>query len=414
MPDDFNRQAGPDIHGIAEPEDVLDPRHFAPVRKQAASLRALPLWCYTSPRFFKAEMERVFQPNWNLLERVDLVPNRGDFHALRFMNIPLLMARGSDDKVRVFANTCRHRGALVAEGSGNCKSFRCPYHSWTFALEGELLGAPAYDDADGNALIDETNKHEYALIEIPSATWGGFIFVRFKDAPADRQASLLEHLGNLPEQLASHRLEDMVCVRRKVYEMDANWKCFVENYSDGYHIPTVHRDSLARWKSTRATDVPPSNGNFRVNFSIHEGSQLLLPFPGYDGFPAMPQIDEHRKNGTFFCSIRPAMMMTLCNDGAVVFRCEPLTATTSRLTVSSLFPKSTVARNDFDEIVKNYYRRIEIVVGEDVDISLRQMAGLNSPYARMARLCRTETSINDIANWVLDRVLPPATAAAAE
>jgi choline monooxygenase len=416
VPDDFNRQSGPDVHGVAEPADVLDPRHFAPVRQQAASLRALPLWCYTSPRFFQAEMERVFQPSWNLLERVDLVPSRGDFHALTFMTIPLLMARGSDDTVRVFANTCRHRGALVATGSGNCKVFRCPYHSWTYALDGGLLGSPAYDDADNNPLIDDSNRHEYALIEIPSATWGGFVFIRFRDepgaAPADRQASLMAHLGNLPAQLASHRVEDMVCVRRKVYEMDANWKCFVENYSDGYHIPTVHRDSLARWKSARATDVPPSNGNFRVNFSIHDGSQLLLPFPGYDGFPAMPQIDAHRKNGTFFCSIRPAMMMTVCNDGAVVFRCEPLTATTSRLTVSSLFPKSTVARNDFDQIVENYYRRIEIVVGEDVDISLRQMAGLNSPYARMAHLCRTETSINDIANWVLDRVIGPASAAA--
>ena len=408
MPDDVKRNGAAESYGIAEPDDVLDPRHYASVRTQAASLRALPLWCYTSPRFFDAEMQRMFLPSWNLLERLDLVPNRGDFHSLRFMNIPLLMARGSDDKVRVFANTCRHRGALVADGAGNCKAFRCPYHSWTYSLEGELLGAPAYDDADGNALIDASNKHEFGLVEIPSQSWGGFIFVRFKDGPG----TLLEHLGNLTDQLASHRLEDMVCARRVVYDMDSNWKCFVENYSDGYHIPTVHRDSLARWKSTRATDLPKPNGNARVNFAIHEGSQLLLPFPGYDGFPAMPQIDANRKNGTFFCSIRPAMMMTLCNDGALVFRCEPLSATTSRLTVSSLFPKSTVARNDFEEISQNYYRRIEIVVGEDVAISLRQQAGLNSPYSRMARLCRSETSINEIANWVLDRVVPSSTSPA--
>src|SRR3954447_578001 len=112
MPDDIASYARPQSFGIAEPDDILDPRHYEAVRRQEKSLRALPLWCYTSQRFFDAEMERLFLPGWNMLERLDLVPKPGDFHALTFMNIPLVIARGSDDKVRVFANTCRHRGAL--------------------------------------------------------------------------------------------------------------------------------------------------------------------------------------------------------------------------------------------------------------------------------------------------------------
>jgi phenylpropionate dioxygenase-like ring-hydroxylating dioxygenase large terminal subunit len=386
--------------GIAEPEDVLDPRHYAMVRERKPSLSALPLWCYTSQRFFDAEMRHLFRPGWNYLERLDLVPDPGDFHALTYMNVKLLIARGRDDKVRVFANTCRHRGALVAEGSGNCKSFRCPYHSWVYSLEGELTGAPNYDDADGNPLIDDSNRHEFGLVELPSDSWGGFLFIRFEGAPG----TLAEHLGDLPERLASHRLEDMVVAKRVTYDMDANWKCFVENYSDGYHIPTVHRDSLARWRSTRAPYRAPK-GNYTLNHQIHEGSQLLLPFPGYEGFPPMPQIDEDKKKGTHFTTIRPTMMMTLGNDGALAFRVEPIGPTKSRLMISSLFPKTTVARNDFETIAQNYYRRNDIVVGEDVAISLRQQAGLDSPYARMARLCRTETAINDIGNFVLDRVI---------
>jgi phenylpropionate dioxygenase-like ring-hydroxylating dioxygenase large terminal subunit len=396
MPDDFFTPSD----GIAEPADPLDPRHFVQVRRQGPSLRALPLWCYTSPRFFEAEMERVFRSSWNLLERLDLVPNPGDFHALSFMNIPLLVVRGRDDRVRVFANTCRHRGALVARGEGNCKAFTCPYHAWSYGLDGELLGAPGYLDGDGKALIDAANKREFGLIEIPSDSWGGFLFVRFKDGPE----TLAGHLGELRDRLASHRLEEMVCVKRVVYEMDSNWKCFVENYSDGYHIPTVHRNSLARWKATYA-DEPEPKGNGTAHFAIHEGSQLLLPFADYEGFPPMPQIEESRKKGTFFTTLRPGMMMTLGNDGALVFRCEPLAPTKSRLMISSLFPKSTVARNDFDLIAQNYYRRNDIVVGEDVAIALRQQAGIQSPYARMARLCRTETSLNQIANWILDRVV---------
>jgi choline monooxygenase len=404
MLSEISRESGRNMHGIAEPEDIFDPRHYAPVRLKGARPRCLPLWCYTSSRFFDAEQKRVFSPNWNYLERLDAVPNRRDYRALTFMNVPLLMVRGNDDKVRVFANTCRHRGALVAEGQGNCKAFACPYHSWTYSPEGALIGAPNYCDVDGKPIIDESNKRSYGLIEIPSASWGGFLFIRFEDSPL----CLLDYLGNLPDQLVSYGLEDMVCTKRVVYNMNCNWKCFVENHADAYHFATVHRGSLAKFKTTRATDVPKTNGNVRANFTIHEGSALLLPLPGFEGFRPMPQIDENRKKGTFFIAIRPGMMLTVANDAALALRCEPLSATTSRLTISSLFPKSAVASSDFQELSKNYYRRNEIVVGEDVAISEKQQAGITSPFARMAQLCSTETALNEIANWVLDRVIAPA------
>ena len=102
--------------GIAEPDDLFDPRHYEAVRDEGRRLRGLPLWCYTSERFWQAEKERIFLPRWNLLERAEIVPNVGDFHCMEFLGAPLLLVRGKDAKVRVFANTCRHRGALVADG----------------------------------------------------------------------------------------------------------------------------------------------------------------------------------------------------------------------------------------------------------------------------------------------------------
>ena len=398
------RESAWNAHGIGEPEDIFDPRHYVSVRERARNPRCLPLWCYTSPRFFNAEVQRVFLPSWSYLERLDLVPNRGDFHTLSFMNVPLLMVRGNDDKVRVFANTCRHRGALIAEGQGNCKALACPYHSWTYSLEGALLGAPNYCDSDGKPLIDASNQHAFGLVEVPSESWAGFLFICLKGAPG----TLLDHLGNLPTHLASYRLEDMVCTKRVDYHIQCNWKCFVENHADAYHFATVHRRSLAKFKTSVATDVPKTNANVRANFAIHEGSALLLPLPGYDGFSPMPQIDESRKKGTFFIAIRPGMMITVANDGALTLRCEPLSATTSRLTISSLFPKSTVERSNFEEIAKNYYRRNDIVVGEDVAISEKQQAGITSPYSRMAQLCSAEAALNEIANWVIDRIIAPA------
>ncbi len=389
--------------GIQEPEDILSARHYGAVRRGGRHMRALPLWCYTSERFFAAEKERIFLPSWNLMEREEIVAQAGDFRSMTFLGVSLLVVRGKDMKVRVFANTCRHRGAQVAEGSGNCKAFRCPYHFWSYGLDGHLIGAPKYDDPDGTPLIDDANRHEFGLAEIESGTWGGFIFVRFRPG-AD---TLEQHLGCFVETLASHRLEDMRCARKVVHEMDANWKGFFENYIDTYHIPFVHQDSLARWKAEDHYVRMKARGQEYLEFSEHQGSQLLLPFPGYDGFPPMPQLDKDKARGTFFSTLRPAMMMTLGTDGALVFQSEPISAKKSRLTVSSLFPKSYFERDDFERLAQNYYRRNDIVVGEDKAITLRQYAGIQSPYARIARLCTHETHLNQFANWIVDRVIGP-------
>jgi choline monooxygenase len=388
--------------GVREPDDILSPRHYAAVRHDGRLMRALPLWCYTSERFFAAERERIFLPNWNLMGREEIVPEAGDFHSMTFLGVSLLVVRAKDMKVRVFANTCRHRGAQIAEGSGNCKAFRCPYHFWSYGLDGHLIGAPRYNDPDGKPLIDDTNRHEFGLAEIESGTWGGFIFVRFKPGPD----TLEQHLGCFVETLASHRLQDMRCARKVVHEMDANWKGFFENYIDTYHIPFVHQDSLARWKTEDVYVRMKARGQEYLEFAEHQGSQLLLPFPGYDGFPPMPGIDKD-KRGTFFSTLRPAMMMTLGSDGALVFQSEPISARKSRLTVSSLFPKSYFEREDFERLTANYYRRNDIVVGEDKAITLRQYAGIQSPYARIARLCTHEAHLSQFANWVVDRVIGP-------
>lgn len=388
--------------GSHEPDDVLSPRHYQVVRRGGRAMRSLPLWCYTGEKFAAAEKEKIFLPSWNLMEREELVPNPGDFHTMDYMGVPLIVTRGKDSKVRVFANTCRHRGARLVDGSGNCKAFRCPYHFWSFGNDGRFIGAPNFKDLDGRPLIDDTNKHEFNLAEIESDTWGGFIFVRFKKGTT----TLHQHLGRLVDQLASHQMQDMRVARKVVYDMDANWKCFVENYIDAYHIPYVHKDSLAQWQ-TKEYRRPEPTGEESIAFAVHKGSQLLLPLPDYVGFPAMPQLDDDKKDGTTFCTLLPGMMMTVGNDGALLFQSEPITASKSRLTVSSLFPKSYFERDDFETLSKNYYRRNDLVVGEDKDIAMRQFAGLKSPYARIARLGDQETHVYQLSNWVLDRVIGP-------
>ena len=395
-----NEYNAPSNFGPLEPEDLFAPKHYEIVRNDGSKMRSLPLWCYTSERFHEAEKEHIFLRSWNLLEREETVPNVGDYYCLNVFDVPLLIVRGKDKKVRVFANTCRHRGALVATGSGNCKAFRCPYHFWTYTLDGAINGAPDYKDLEGQPLINDSNRHEFGLVEIDSGVWGGFIFIRFKEG----NQTLKQHLGTFVAHLASHKLEDMVTTRKIVYDMDANWKCFVENYIDLYHIPYVHKNSLSRWKVKKFTVIKPT-GEESLGFSHHDGSQLLLPFDGYNGFPAMPQVDVDKKRGTYFTTLRPNIMMTLGNDGALVFQSIPISAGKSSLVVSSLFPKNYLERDDFEKISENYYRRNELVVGEDKEIANRQYAGLKSPYARIARLGDNELRIRGYSNWIINQVI---------
>ena len=119
----------------------------------------------------------------------------------------------------------------------------------------------------------------------------------------------------------------------------------------------------------------------------------------------MPQIDADKKGGTFFSTLPPSFLMTISNDGALVFQSEPVSAGKSRLIVSSLFPKSYFERDDFESLSENYYRRNSMVVIEDKDVTNRQYEGIQSPFARVARLCNDEARLNIFANWILDQVI---------
>ena len=130
--------------GVQEPDDVLAPRHYAAVRRGGRLMRALPLWCYTSERFAEAEKQRALLTTWNMIERAEIVPDLGDFHSMSFLGVPLIVHAARTTRCGC-SPTPAAIAAHVAEGSGNCKAFRCPYHFWSYGLDGRLIGAPNYN-----------------------------------------------------------------------------------------------------------------------------------------------------------------------------------------------------------------------------------------------------------------------------
>ena len=382
---------------LDQPISTADPALFAPatyrgVRRPLDEAETLPPFCYTLEAFFRREVERIFMKVWNFIGRADRIPRPGDYFTLEFVGVPVVVVRDAQGEVRAFANSCRHRGATVAVGEGNCRAFRCPYHSWSYGLDGRLLAAPEIDKSRNFDFAD------YGLVPLRLEIWAGFMFLNF-DAAA---TPLLDWLGDLPEKLASYRFEDMLCVRRKEYLLECNWKVYVENAMEAYHVPTVHRSTLQRQKGP-PSQKQPTRGEWIALWKEHEGSRALLT--GDSGFPFIASLEGQAARGTWYPLLYPSTMFGATRDCMWWLELHPLSASRTRLIVGSAFPKATVMRNDFAEIVERYYKRWDISIPEDNEISALQQKGLASPFARPGRLTHVEPLVHDLANWLLDRVL---------
>ena len=374
-------------------ENMFDPARYAGVRKPLLEAETLPPDCYTSEAFYRREVETIFLKVWNFIGRADRIPNPGDYFAFEFVGVPVVVVRGRDGKVRAFANSCRHRGAKVMQGEGHCTVMSCPYHAWTYAIDdGRLIGAMEMDETAGFA------KKDFGLVPLRLELWGGFMFLNFdKDA-----APLSDWLGDLPEVLASYDLESMVTTRRVEYDLACNWKVYVENAMESYHVPTVHQQTLQKQKRDHNPPIP-TKGEYCGLFTRHTGSRALLP--DAKGFPYIPTLEGLANEGTYYVLINPSTMFGLTYDCMWWLELHPISAGRTKLIVGSCFPEATTKRDDFEELVGNYYERWNKSIVEDNDISDIQQIGLSSPFVQPGRFSYMEPLVHTIDNWVLDRVL---------
>jgi len=194
---------------------------------------SLPAWIYHDPEFFEREQAAIFRKSWQVVCHVSDVPRPGDFHSLDFLGESLVVLRGDDNEVRGFHNVCRHRAARLLDGSkGHCgRRITCPYHAWTYALDGRLVGVP---DRGAFPTLD-TARHGLAPLELE--VFMGFIFVRLEPG----LPSVREMAAPYAEELALFRMEDLVPNGRVTLRpRPVNWKNVGDNYSDGLHITVAH------------------------------------------------------------------------------------------------------------------------------------------------------------------------------
>jgi len=324
----------------------------APHASQPAALeRTLPGAAYTSPDLFAAERERIFAREWVLVGREEALPAAGDCLEAVVLGESILVVRGDDGALRAFFNVCRHRGSTLTP-AGNVgadgvpaacrlgKAIRCPYHSWTYALDGSLRAAPFVEEALAG------RKGEFALHAAGCETWGGFIFVHLEPGAARaRGHTLRAQFAHAQDNLRNYPLADLRLGKRIVYDVAANWKVIVENYNECYHCAGVHPELCKVVPAFREhggagldwdDGVPHREGAVTFTFS---GQTARAPFPG------LSDAEKVRHKGEL---IYPNLMLSAAMDHIAAFMLIPRAPGRTTVVCDFLFHPSEMAKGDFD------------------------------------------------------------------
>ena len=217
--------------------------------------RTLPWSWYVDQAVFQLEQERIFRRYWQYVARTDEIPEPATFHTSRAGDIPVLLVRDREGELRAFLNVCRHRGSIVCRGSGKRETLQCPYHAWTYGLDGRLLKAPRSEREGG------FDADELGLVQLQVETWGPFVFVN----PDPDASPLAEALEDVPERIeaAGVDVNALRFLSRAESEYEANWKICAENFLECYHCAVAHPGFTA------VMDVAPDA------YGLEETSQFL-------------------------------------------------------------------------------------------------------------------------------------------
>ena len=214
----------PSLHDIVASYNDQDPLEHA---------STIPAAWYVDERIAELERQTVFGGTWQVVARVDQLQQPGQFVTTEVAGEPLVVVRGGDNQLRAFYNVCRHHAAaVVTEEQGTASILRCPYHGWSYGLDGSLKGAPEFEGVCG------FDRSQNGLVPVRVETWEQFVFVNLDP----KAAPLADFLGGLVKRVAPLNLDALHFFERRSYSLNCNWKVFVDNYLDGgYHVPHLHK-----------------------------------------------------------------------------------------------------------------------------------------------------------------------------
>ena len=332
----------------------------------------LPGSAYTSEAVWQDEREKVWFHDWVCIGRSEEVGKPGDFLVRDLAGESIFLSRNREGVLKGFYNVCSHRGTkfLDDDACGNAqKAFRCPYHAWTFDLDGNLIGTP-------NVKEDETfDRSKYPLFDFAVAEYAGFVFVNLSKEPRP----LLEQIHEGAESIASFerfKMDELRIGARIVYEVAANWKIVVENYNECLHCPQVHPELVQVVPLYRFGEVwdesNPNGGNAMV-----DGATSFTP-TGESELPKFPDLQPEDYRMYFGSFEFPNLMVNLHPDSVMYYIALPKGPNHTTVVSEFLFRPETIARPDFETISRSTVDFWDLISRQDWDVCSRAQTGAGS------------------------------------
>ena len=299
--------------------------------------KTLPQRYFVSPEIFAEELQKILATNWVLVGHQSQLAKPGDYFLADVAGESLIVVKDQRSTIRAFYNVCRHRGArLCEEENGHAAAIQCPYHAWTYALDGRLLGAPHMDETPG------FNKTEYPLKPARRGLWEGLIFLNLGEATA----SLEKWFEPLNGKFSPWNPAALRSAKRLEYDVKANWKLIFQNYSECYHCLGVHPE-LSKISPYDSAENDLTEGPFLGGF-MRIASDKSLTMSGNACALPVGNFGDEDFRVVFYYSIFPNMLLSLHPDYVMVHRLEPQSPERTLIFCDWFFNPEAFKRSDFD------------------------------------------------------------------
>jgi glycine betaine catabolism A len=360
--------------------------------------RSLPRDYYVSQETFELEYSRIFARQWILAGHACQIPEPGDFFTIDIAGENILIVRGAEDELRGFFNVCRHRGSRVCDAAkGRLKRFVCPYHAWTYSIDGRLEAAPTIPDGE---YIDYA---EHGLVSVRVASWRGFIFVHLGE---DEPSSIDEAFAQMGDGLPKIEPDGLQLVREVVHDVRANWKLVAENNLECYHCPFCH-DVLCGAMDESAFKADIATG---ARYAVQDRNFVGGSGPG---IPIRDGAASLTRSGEFACTrllgpmtradaghsagfhIAPVFGAALFYPDYVVMQTNfPQTAGLTKQKIQWFVNAAAVEGRDYE--VRDVIEVLDTTAREDVEIIERNARGASSRAYRPGPLSKAAEPINHL------------------
>lgn len=299
----------------------------------------LPARYYQDPAHFKKEIESFFYEKWACVGREEQISKPGDYFLVDHAGESLIVTKDESGTPRAFFNVCRHRGTRLCEKSeGSFKSrISCPYHAWSFALDGSLKAAPQMDESPGFC------RDDYPLHKAHIATWDGHLWVSLAKAPVPLETQL----AGVWKKFSSWKMQDLVLGKRIHYDIHANWKLIIQNYSECLHCPVIHPTlkKLSHWLS--GDNEPASREYLGGCMTLNENVESMT-VTGKTKRAILPGLNDHERRHVYYYWLPPNLLLSLHPDYMMTHTLWPKSEKLTKVICEFHFHPSETAKTDFD------------------------------------------------------------------